>query len=169
MNSVKKPTNEQESLCSKVFRVLDKIKLVLEIGSLSLVILAALGYNTIVTEIGRSTALATTTAENSGIPSVSISAPSEQVVEQHGSVKFKITFSPGSIIDLKTSDIGIAGDGVKLTKKILDGDKENERIVLLEDITGPQKKVSIAIRAGAARNENGTSIQTPKSIAFQLD
>ena len=106
-------------------------------------------------------------AAGSSVPSVSISAPSVATVQQGGSVSFRVSTSNASSFDLKTTDVGIAGNGVSLTKTVTGSG--STRIVTLSNITGPENKlVSIAIRSGVAKNENGASTQTPKSIAFKI-
>lgn len=107
-------------------------------------------------------------AAGSSAPSVSISAPSQGVVKQGGSVSYTVSVENAETFNLTTSDIGIAGNGVTLTKSV--SGTGDTRTVTLSNIQGPVgKKVSIAVRAGVATNENGASGQTPKSIAFAID
>lgn len=106
-------------------------------------------------------------AAGSSVPSVGVSAPSVSTVKQGGTVSYTVYFVNASAINLKSTDIGIAGDGVTMTKTVTG--TGNTRTVTLSNIQGPKDKlVSIAIRSGVATNENGKSAQTPKSIAFRI-
>jgi ribosomal protein L6P/L9E len=101
-------------------------------------------------------------------PSVSVSSPSQGIVKQGGSVSYTVTFENAETIDLKTTDIGIAGAGVTVTKSVTG--TGNVRTVTLSNVQGPVGQlVSIALRAGVATNSVGGSLQTPKTIAFAID
>lgn len=107
-------------------------------------------------------------AEYTAVPSVSVSSPSQGIVKQGGSVSYTVTFENAETIDLKTTDIGIAGAGVTVTKSVTG--TGNVRTVTLSNVQGPVGQlVSIAIRAGVAKNSVGASLQTPKTIAFAID
>lgn len=101
------------------------------------------------------------------IPTVSISGPNTREVKIGGTIKYTVTFYNTSSINLKPSDIGIAGSGVTANKSI-EG-TGNVRTIVLSNIQGPIGQiVSIAIKGGVAKNDYGYSQQTGNSVYFKL-
>lgn len=106
-------------------------------------------------------------AADARIPYVHISVPNPSTVYAGGSVSFKITADRATSLNVKTTDIGIAGDGVTLTKSV--SGSGAMITVTLSNIQGPvDKRVSIALKAGVAKNEYGDSLMTSKSAAFTI-
>ncbi len=106
-------------------------------------------------------------AAETSIPTVTISAPSINDVQQGGSVSFTVTFINATNIDFRASDVGIAGDGVTVVKNV--SGTGNTRTVTLSNVQGPVNKIfSIAVRASVASNEHGYSVQTSKSYGVKI-
>ena len=106
-------------------------------------------------------------AADARIPYVHISVPNPSTVQAGGSVSYTITADRATSLNVKTTDIGIAGDGVTLTKSV--SGSGAMITVTLSNIQGPVgKKVSIALKAGVAKNEYGDSLMTSKSAAFTI-
>ncbi|MEG2483997.1 MAG: hypothetical protein RSB51_00855 [Clostridia bacterium] len=101
------------------------------------------------------------------IPIVNIGGPNRAEVQVGGSVSYTVAFYGANSINLKSSDIGIAGSGVTAAKTV--SGSGNTRTVTLSNIQGEiGKVVSIAIRSGVATNASGSSVQTPNSIGFVI-
>lgn len=106
-------------------------------------------------------------AADTRIPYVHISAPTPATVEAGGCVSYTITADRATTLNVKTSDIGIAGAGVTLEKSV--SGSGGMITVTLSNIQGPvDKLVSIALKAGVAKNEYGESLMTAKSAAFKI-
>lgn len=106
-------------------------------------------------------------AADTRIPYVHISAPTPATVEAGGCVSYTITADRATSLNVTTSDIGVAGAGVTLEKSV--SGSGGMITVTLSNIQGPvDKTVSIALKAGVAKNEYGSSLMTAKSAAFKI-
>lgn len=106
-------------------------------------------------------------AADTRIPFVHISYPSPTTITSGGTVTFSVSADRATSLDIKTTDIGIAGSGVTLDKSVkVSGATAT---ITLSNIQGPVgKMVSIALKAGIAKNEYGSSLMTAKSAAFTI-
>ncbi len=106
-------------------------------------------------------------AAEGSVPTVTISNPSKGVVALGGKVQYTVTFTDANTINLEPSDIGVAGSGVTMTKTVTGSG--NTRTIILSNIQGPVGQVvSIALKAGIATNDFGSSAVTGKTIAFAI-
>lgn len=106
------------------------------------------------------------------VPDVGISRPTKQEVYSGESLDYYITFTNADEINFTEKDVGKAGNGVTLDKKVEKVSESKEKTVYkvtLSNIQGPKDKlVSIAIRKGVAKNSHGVNSQSYKSVAFKI-
>ena len=97
-------------------------------------------------------------------PSVSVSKPSASTVQNGSSVSYTVTFSNANSINLTGSYITLNG----FTANVNVSGTGNVKTVTLSNVQGTAGNKNITIKEGAASNENGQSLATPKSISFAL-
>jgi len=97
-------------------------------------------------------------------PSVSVSAPSVTSVEKGSSVTYRVSFSNADVINDLANYVSMNG----FTADINATENGNSVTIVLSNVQGAAGKKTIAIKSGAAENENGVSLATPNSQSFTL-